>query len=225
MDYSDTDAGLVSNLIDPKVWNYGKAGYDRTHIFRLYWNYNAPKLSRSLGNYRILRAALDDWQISGKLALQSGAPQGVTTSYSPAQDITGSTDGGRPLIIADPILPRDQRSILQAFNTAAIATPPYAACKAANPPALCWGNAPKDVYRGPGINSWDGSLFKNFHLSERLRGQFRVEAYNVLNHTNFSAADDAAKFDASGKQTNLTFGQYTAARYPRRIQLALRLSF
>jgi hypothetical protein len=225
MDYTDSDTGQVSNLVDPKIWNYGKAGYDRTHIFRLYWNYNAPRVSTVLGNYAVVRAILDGWQISGKLALQSGAPQGVNMSYSPAQDVTGSTESGRPLMVANPILPRDQRSILQAFNTAAIAAPPYASCKSANQPVLCWGNAPKDVYRGPGMNSWDTSLFKNFRLSERLRGQFRVEAYNVLNHTNFSAVDNAAKFDAGGKQSNLTLGQYTAAVFPRRMQLAMRLSF
>jgi Carboxypeptidase regulatory-like domain/TonB-dependent Receptor Plug Domain len=225
MDYTDTDAGQISTVVDPKVWNYGRAGFDRTHIFRFYWNYNAPRLSTHLGNNRIARAILDEWQISGKLTLQSGAPQSITTSYSPSQDVTGSTDTGRPLLIADPVLPRDQQTGLLAFNTAAIATPPYAMCENANPSYLCWGNAPKDVYRGPGLNLWDTSLFKNFHLTERLRGQFRVEAYNVFNHTNFSTVDNAAKFDASGKQTNATLGQYTAAVFPRRLQLAMRLSF
>jgi hypothetical protein len=171
-------------------------------------------VSRLVGNYRVARRILDGWQFSGMLTMQSGAPQSVSISYSPAQDITGSTDGGRPLLIANPVLPRDQRSVLRAFNKAAIAAPPYVACEVANPSSLCWGNAPKDVYRGPGINSWDTSLFKNFRLTERLRSQLRVEAYNVLNHTSFSAVDNAARFNAAGQQTNLTLGQYTP-RYSR----------
>ena len=106
-----------------------------------------------------------------------------------------------------------------------MAAPPYAACENANPQFLCWGNAPKDVFRGPGIDNLDTSLFKNFSFTERLRGQFRVEAYNVLNHTNFSGVDTSAQFDATGKQTNSTFGQYNAAQFPRRLQLVLRLNF
>lgn len=65
----------------------------------------------------------------------------------------------------------------------------------------------------------------NFVLAEHLRGQFRVEAYNILNHTNFSSVDTAAKFNAAGQQTNTTLGQYTAAVFPRRMQLAVRLTF
>ena len=68
-------------------------------------------------------------------------------------------------------------------------------------------------------------MFKNFSLTEHLRGQFRAEFYNVFNHTNFSGVDTAAKFNAAGAQTNLTFGQYNAAQFPRRLQLALRLMF
>jgi hypothetical protein len=100
----------------------------------------------------------------------------------------------------------------------------------ANAPTICWGNAPKDVFRGPGINSWDATLVKNFNLhGERFKGQLRVEAYNVFNHTNFSSVNTTAQFDKNGNQTNALFGQYVAAtsgqQTQRRLQLALRLSF
>ena len=46
MDYADSEGSstttTVSSLINPKVWNYGEAGFDHTHIFRTYWNYNLP---------------------------------------------------------------------------------------------------------------------------------------------------------------------------------------
>jgi hypothetical protein len=89
-----------------------------------------------------------------------------------------------------------------------------------------FGNAPKDVIRGPGINNWDISLFKNFRLgSERRKLQFRCELYNAFNHTQFSSLDTAARFDSQGKQVNARFGEFTDANLPRRIQLALRLDF
>jgi hypothetical protein len=59
-----------------------------------------------------------------------------------------------------------------------------------------------------------------------LHLQFRAEAYNVFNHTQFSDVDTTAKFNtATGAQTSASFGHLNAARANRRMQLALRLSF
>jgi hypothetical protein len=49
--------------------------------------------------------------------------------------------------------------------------------------------------------------------------------YNAFNHTQFSALDTAARFDAQGRQVNTQFGQFTAARSPRIMQFALRFNF
>jgi len=96
----------------------------------------------------------------------------------------------------------------------------------ARPPKGSPGNAPKDVFRGPGINNWDASLFKNFPLgSEKRVVQFRGEFYNAFNHTQYSSVNTTARFDTTGKQTNLQFGQVTATRSPRVIQFALTLRF
>jgi hypothetical protein len=229
MDYSDTETSAastqISSLINPKIWNYGEAGYDHTHIFRVYWNYNLPRASGLLHS-SVVKAALDNWQISGIYTAQSGAPQAVTYSYSPSQDITGSaTDSGRPIMIGNPVLPKDQRSINGAFNVNAFAAPTPAMCEIANPPFACWGNEGKYAFRGPGINNWDMSLFKNMVFGERWRAQLRVEAYNAFNHTQFTTVNTSATFNTAGQQTNGTFGQYTAAANPRQLQLALKISF
>ena len=231
MDYSDTETSSsttsVSSLIDPKVWNYGMAGYDHTHIFRVYWNYNLPRAT-NLVNNKIVGAVFNNWQISGIYTAQSGAPTGFNVAYSPSADVTGSpTDTtARPILIGNPVLPKDQRNINQAFNVAAIAAPSLSYCGVANPPFICWGNANKDIFRGPGINNWDSSLFKNMPFFEgRLRAQLRVEAYNLFNHTQFTTVGTTTSFNAAGQQTNGTFGQYTAAANPRQLQLALRLMF
>ena len=232
MDYADTETSSsttqVSSLINPRIWNYGEAGYDHTHIFRIYWNYNLPRPSSLLHN-PLVRAVFDTWQISGIYTAQSGAPLGVSMGYSPSQDITGTgTDSGRAILVANPVLPKDQRGgpNLVAFNTAAIGAPyPYSICENASPSFTCWGNANRDVFRGPGINNWDISLFKNIRFSEYWRGQLRMEAYNAFNHTQFTSVGTSATFNASGQQTSGTFGQYTAAANPRQLQLALRISF
>lgn len=237
MDYADDDAAganeTVTTQMSQKVWNYGKAGFDHTHIFRFYYNYNLPRVNGAW----FAKAVLGGWQVSGITTFQSGAPLGISPSYVSSSsggptstDVTGSTDGWRVLMVGDPILSRDARSVTAAFNTSAVAAVPWQACQVANAPTICWGNAPKDVFRGPGINSWDATLVKNFNLhGERFKGQLRVEAYNVFNHTNFSSVNTTAQFDKNGNQTNALFGQYVAAtsgqQTQRRLQLALRLSF
>jgi hypothetical protein len=49
--------------------------------------------------------------------------------------------------------------------------------------------AGRNVRSGPGLADWDASLFKNIRfarLSETFNLQFRLEAFNALNHTNFA---------------------------------------
>jgi hypothetical protein len=79
------------------------------------------------------------------------------------------------------------------------------------------GNERRGVVRGPGFGRWDLSLFKNTKLSERMNLQFRTEAFNVWNHTNWSGVD--------GSMDSGTYGQVTSARDPRNIQFGLKLQF
>jgi hypothetical protein len=105
---------------------------------------------------------------------------------------------------------------LRAFRTEAIVPPldPFGR-----------GNAPKDVFRGPGTNNWDITLNKNFNFNEGKLIQFRFETYNTFNHTQFSAVETAARFDAAGNQVNQRFGQYTTARDGRKVQIGLKFVF
>lgn len=79
--------------------------------------------------------------------------------------------------------------------------------------------------RGPGMNNWNMSLFKNFKIGSHLNMQFRAEAYNVFNVTQFSAVDTTPKFDAAGNQVAADFARVTATRDPRIMQFALRVTF
>jgi len=71
-----------------------------------------------------------------------------------------------------------------------------------------------------------GSIVKNFPISERTKLEFRAEFFNVFNHPNL-------QFAKSGPHNSInttTFGTpefrfLTAARDPRQIQFALKLSF
>jgi hypothetical protein len=82
------------------------------------------------------------------------------------------------------------------------------------------------VVRGPGINNFDMTIFKNFPIRDRASFQLRFEAYNAFNHTQFSGMNTTAQFNPStGQQVNAAFGTLTSARGARVGQASLRFSF
>ncbi len=65
---------------------------------------------------------------------------------------------------------------------------------------------------------WDANLYKNTNLTERFSLQFRAEAFNVLNHTNFNTFQ-SLRFGSG------LFGKIGTTRDARVMQLALKLIF
>jgi hypothetical protein len=93
-------------------------------------------------------------------------------------------------------------------------------------PAYTFGNLPRTAaYKltGPGTYQLDLALVRSFplHITESSRFNFRVEMYNVTNHTWFSVASN------SWSTTATSFGQVagTQANKPRQIQLSARIEF
>ena len=80
------------------------------------------------------------------------------------------------------------------------------------------------LFRAPGINNFDLLLVEGLGVHERVDIQFRAEAYNAFNHTQFMAVPRRSSIPA-GQQVNKLFGQVTAARDPRIMQLGLRCIF
>lgn len=198
-----------------RVWSYGKAGSDQTHNLVFNYTWDVPAASR-LWNNRAVRFGLDNWQISGITAFVSGQPSGVGFSTTDGADLSGGGDGTRIIVTGRAALPHGERTQRQWFNTSVFARP-----QRGDP-----GNAPRDVFRGPGHNNWDISIVKNFPLySEARFFQFRTELYNAFNHTQFSGVDSTARFDPQGNQVNARFGEVTSARTARVLQLSLRVTF
>jgi hypothetical protein len=213
MDYVDGDQARISTVVAPRVWNYGLAGFDRTHVLKINWLWDVPGRKWS---FSPVNAILNGWQINGIASFVSGAPQAVSYSLANAVDTTGTPSvGARIVILEDPVLPKSERTFSRNFRTDVFAAPAQGTI----------GNAARSNLRGPGINNWDIGVFKNFPLRERANLLFRAEMYNAFNHTQFSALDAAARFDAAGRQINTRFGEFTTARSPRIVQLAIRATF
>jgi hypothetical protein len=115
----------------------------------------------------------------------------------------------RPNLVGDPFLPASQRTPQDYFNIAAFGVPS---------PSQPFGNAGRNIGRSDGIYQLDFAIDKSLPVfSEKRRLQFRAEAFNVLNKTNFQAA--ASNISKS------TFGTITKTFPARQIQLALKFTF
>jgi hypothetical protein len=213
MDFVDDDRGGISPFISPRIWNYGLASFDRTHVVKMSGIWDIPGTS---SENAVAKAILHGWQLSAMPSFISGAPLGIGWSSTVSVDTTGTpSQSSRIDVIGNPVLPKGERTFERNFRTDVFQMPAVGSV----------GNAAKTSIRGPGINSWDIGLFKNFPFRDFGKLQFRWEMYNAFNHTQFSALDTAARFDAQGRQVNTQFGQFTAARSPRIMQFALRFNF
>ncbi|MBI3428366.1 MAG: TonB-dependent receptor [Acidobacteria bacterium] len=223
MDLVDGNGNNVNPFIDPHIRNYGRAGFDRTHNLTINYVYKLPGLSKQLGGHAIAKQVFDGWELSGITSFVSGAPSGIGFSTVQGTDLAGASGGGvdsRLVLLADPVLPKSERTFARFFNTAAFRPPTKA--------ELGIGNAAKDLIRLPGTNNWDISLFKNFVFGREgtFRLQYRLETYNTFNHTQFTSVDTTGRYDlTTGAQVNALFGSYTGAANVRRIVMGLKLNF
>ena len=88
----------------------------------------------------------------------------------------------------------------------------------------CVGNLGRNTFVGPGYWAVDTSIFKNFRFSERFHLQFRVEAFNVLNHTNFQLGGATGPV-GTGRLNNPFFGRAGGTSPPRNLQFGLKFVF
>ena len=143
---------------------------------------------------------------SGLIAtFQSGAPFTVFNSTNATNLFPAGTV--RPNVVGDPNLPDGERTLARWFNTAAFVAPP----------SFQFGNSPRSVLRGPGVQNIDFSLMKDLRVRERITFQLRGEFFNVLNRANFSTPAHTLG--------TATFGTITNAQPGRTVQVAARIIF
>jgi hypothetical protein len=112
-------------------------------------------------------------------------------------------------------LSRGDRTFYRFFDTSVIQPPTKT-----NP-----GNAAPGVVRGPGVEDFAISLFKNFPFGEKRYVQFRLETFNTFNHPQFNTVNTNPQFDQTGAQVNGQLGQIISDYLPRQVQLVLKLYF
>lgn len=215
LDYTNGDTNVFEPVVPMRAYYYSLASFDVPQVLVVNFVYNLPK---SPWKDAISNTILSNWVLSDISTFQTGLPSTVTFTTTTGEDITGTTSiSPKPVITGNPNLSRGNRTFHDYFNTSVFQLP-----------AVGTYGSPAQANNiiGPGINDFALGLLKNIPIHESIALQLRFEAYNAFNHTQFSTIDTAAEFNSTtGAQINGEFGQVTAARDPRELQLSGRISF
>jgi Carboxypeptidase regulatory-like domain len=218
---STGSGGDLNNATNPyQGWRYdfGPSVFDRRNVFFANFVYDLP-VFRDSGS-RMLKATLGGWQFSGIVTEESGAPVNLGVNGSTAGSII-SNSATRPNVAGSISYPKSKNgTTVTWFNPAAFTAP---TCAPGGPGTDCYGNVGFDAIRGPGHNNFDLSLLKNFAFTERFHMEFRAEAFNVFNHTEFEGNSNTGGLSNNVGASN--FGQITNAYDGRQFQLALKLIY
>src|ERR1700687_2818715 len=235
--------GLSSLFFFDSRVRRGPSDFNQTHnvVLSYTWDIPNPKAPSVLG------WATSGWEFGGIFSANTGVPFTVTIAPDPLG--MNSTDG-----FSFPDKVRGCNPVQGGINyvnlncfTLPAATPaiaaqcqPFGFVSAALPPpsvpspgipgtcANLLGNGGRNSITGPGLVNVDMSLFKNNYvrrISEQFNIQFRMEIFNILNHSNFNPPTSNSQiFNGDGSTTGLTPGLLDAtATTSRQVQFALKV--
>jgi hypothetical protein len=268
-DSSDRTDPTFVNSLDLRS-NKASSNFDQRHLLNISYVYTVPNFSRALQRdlagpieaataedeevptqeapSRIMRWLGDGWQISGITSYQSGTPFSVINNAGSsgigvldnAGVANGVGAGSYPDLATNPT-PAALKTNASSFGPLLADPNEFVA-----PRGLTFGDAGRNVLNNPARLNFDMSLLKHFRVREGSEVEFRAEAFNVFNHTQFRLYNP--DLGNTGSNTINCYGgsNYSAGAYfpggtdcltgnsflhpvdahrPRTLQLALKFSF
>jgi hypothetical protein len=200
--------GDTTNVLNPAL-SRGLSNFDVKHNFVGSYKVQLP-FNEFFGKSGWASYFTRDWAVSGITTLASGLP--ITLQETDDNSLTG-TNADLPNY--DPSLgplkgDHNPRHGLPYFNTTLFTQEPLGQ----------FGTSRRRFFHGPGLNNTDLALLKEFSFAEQRKLQFRAEAFNVFNHTQFITP--SGNWNNSGQGG---FGYVTSANDPRIMQVALKFLF
>jgi hypothetical protein len=208
---NSSNLGEEVNPINPSL-SYALSSFDIRHNFVISYNYQLPLEHL----FRASNRWTDGWEISGITHVSSGLPVSLV-SYGD-NSLLGTEPNGinnysvdepdfTPGSLAQNHSPRNGQPYFNValFSQNVLGTP---------------GTAKRRFFYGAGLDNYDMALLKNLRLRESTSLQFRVEAFNVFNHTQFFGAQAV-----DGNIDSSTFGHIISAAPPRLMQLSAKFFF
>ncbi|HLV87868.1 MAG TPA: carboxypeptidase regulatory-like domain-containing protein [Candidatus Sulfotelmatobacter sp.] len=227
-DSSDRSDATLVNSYDLRS-NKANSNFDERHLLTISYIYAVPNLAQGLQHMtlgrsgeetgdgqdpvapgapsRLLHLLGDGWQFSGITSYQSGTPFSVINGGSTTISVldnagvaNGIGAGSYPDVIGDPhATPPSAGNNSRSFGPLLGNPGAFAA-----PRGLTFGTAGRNFFNNPGRLNFDLSLLKHFPIRESGVLEFRAEAFNIFNHTQFRLYDP--NFGNTGSNTISCYG-------------------
>jgi hypothetical protein len=213
---NDVIAG-TSNTVISSANDYGSSDFDVRQSFSGALTYEVP----GLGNSRPLKVLTKGWSISTVVVARTGFPFNALT-FSPSPEFPSSSTRpdlvpGQPFYISNSSAPGGKILNSNAFSI---------------PSTTRQGNEGRNDIPGFGLTQVDLSLGRRFPITDRVSLQFRADAFNVLNHPNFTNPCAQLAFGSFCLQSNSMLNHGLGGLNPlfqeggpRSLQLSLKLAF
>ena len=219
--FTDTTYRVLSRHID-------SADFAHRITFSGYWILPVGRGHEFLGNVnRLVDAAVGGWELSTIASWQTGMPWQLNGST----DFTGNAridrkvtpttiTGVNASCVGQWLQQKDGSYAIESKGTSSSCGGAYNFIVV--PPFGVQPNVNYTGVRNPGTEDVDASLAKNFEIYERLRAQFRVDAFNLPNHPTFAENYDNGPTDGTFGQIVKSSGQ---SNEPRNVQLTFKVTW
>ena len=195
------------SLENPYLLSSGKgpANYNIPHYFSTAISYKLPfGPGRQWVSSGVAGHFVGNWQVNGIFIDRSGTDFSISGGGDLAH--IGGGDGQRANLIGS--LYPDQKDAKHWFNTSSFVAPPNGT----------FGTSGRNILIGPSYNNLDASLFRVDPIGDHLKSEFRIEAFDALNHPILGNPNTTL---GSAQMGTISTRQNTA----RQVQFSLKLLF
>ncbi len=211
---------LVAQNVACQPCERASGAFDARHVVNANAVYEFPFGAGKpyLSDAGVLRAIFGSWELNTIASAHTGFPINITVDRDSSDVPDGNTNNQRPdLIPGVSLTPPGGSSVAEWINPAAFAVPAPGT----------FGDAPRNLFRGPGVWQIDMGLGKQIPLGERMQLQFRTEVFNLFNHAQYGAplSDFSAGSGVFGSIISTVNTGPIGTGTPRQIQFMLRLAF
>lgn len=185
---------------------WAPSDYNKKHalVASYVWELPFGEGKKWLNTHGVAFSIFGGWSTTGIVTIQSGFPFSVGLSGNISSSGVGAD---RPNRIGKGSLSSSQRSVTHWLDSSAFTLPAQ----------YTFGTSRRNILSGPGLMNWDQGLSRTIQTVDRQALQLRFDAFNSLNHPNFS--NPAASWNLA------TFGHISSAADPRILQFAAKYIF